>query len=209
MRWGILAAILLALILVPFVLFEEHFNVLAARLARGDTSKWIVAAGVVALLGSDVLLPIPSSLVSAAAGALLGFWRGTAATAIGMMVGCGIGYWVGQQSTGLARRFVGVEGQARAARLFARYGDFAVVLSRPVPVLAEASVIVAGLMGMPVGRFMHLTLWANVGVAMAYAAIGAFSMRADSFLLAFAGAMALPGLAALIARVWSKREGLR
>ena len=42
----------------------------------------------------------------------------------------------------------------------------------------------------------------NLGVAIGYAAIGAFSMRLDSFLLAFAGSLALPGLAMLAARLW-------
>jgi hypothetical protein len=39
-------------------------------------------------------------------------------------------------------------------------------------------------------------------VAAGYAALGAYSMRVDSFLLAFAGAMIVPGLAALAAKLW-------
>ena len=38
--------------------------------------------------------------------------------------------------------------------------------------------------------------------ALGYAAIGAYSMRVDSFLLAFLGAMIVPGLAMLAGRVW-------
>ena len=70
-----------------------------------------------------------------------------------------------------------------------RYGDWTILICRPVPVLAEASVIFAGLVGAPFARFFALTALSNLGIALGYAAFGAFSMRMDSFLLAFLGAL--------------------
>ena len=72
MRWALIGVVLVALILVPFFLFEDYFNALADQLARGEGSSWYAAVGLASLLASDVVLPIPSSLVSAAAGVLLG-----------------------------------------------------------------------------------------------------------------------------------------
>ena len=143
---------------------------------------------------------MPSSIVSTAAGVLLGFWRGSAVVWTGMMVACLIGYWLGTRASGTARRFVGDAGLARAEALMGRYGDWAIVICRPVPVLAEASVIFAGLVRAPFGRFLALTTLSNLGIALGYAAFGAFSMRMDSFLLAFLGALVIPGAAILIAR---------
>ena len=117
-----------------------------------------------------------------------------------MMAGCLVGYFVGAKSAPLARRLVGPAGLARAAHLADRYGVWAIVLSRPIPVLAEATVVFAGLVRAPLGRFMLLTALSNLGIAAGYAAIGAFSMRLDSFLLAFVGAMAVPGIALLVAK---------
>ena len=71
-----------------------------------------------------------------------------------------------------------------------------------MPVLAEANVIFAGIVGRPFGRFFMMCSWSNLGVAMGYAAIGAFSMHADSFLLAFLGSIAVPGVAMLASRIW-------
>ena len=119
-----------------------------------------------------------------------------------MTVSCLLGYALGARSAATARRFVGEDGLRRAGAIAERYGDLAIVLSRPVPVLAEASIIFAGLMRMPFPRFFWICAGSNLGVALGYAAIGAFSMRVESFLLAFLGAMALPGLAALGARLW-------
>jgi uncharacterized membrane protein YdjX (TVP38/TMEM64 family) len=200
-RWAIIWIILLGLVLVPFFLFEDQFNALSARLTAADSARWAVAASIAALLTLDVILPIPSSIVSTAAGVLLGFWLGAAVIWVGMMAACLSGYALGVWASDRARRFVGAEGLARAERLVGRYGDWTILLCRPVPVLAEASVIFAGLIRAPFGRFAWLTAGSNLGIALGYAAFGAFSMRIDSFLMAFLGALVLPGIAMGIARL--------
>lgn len=202
MRWALIGLLLVSLILVPFFLFEDYFNGLAAGIAAGDGPSWGVAAAIVALLGSDVVLPIPSSIVSASAGALLGFWPGAAAVWLGMTVSCLIGYGIGARSAGLARRFVGEAGLARASGVAAHFGDLALVLCRPVPVLAEASTVLAGLVSTSFARFAWLCGLSNLGVACGYAAIGAFSMRVESFLLAFLGSLLVPAVAFGAARLW-------
>jgi uncharacterized membrane protein YdjX (TVP38/TMEM64 family) len=207
MRWLIVSFVLLALILVPFVLFEEQFNTLADSVIRGDVPPWYSGVAIAGLLASDVFLPIPSSIVAAAAGVVLGFGWGTITVWAGMTASCLLGYGFGSRAAGAAERFVGEPGMARAARLAARYGDYALVLCRPVPVLAEASVIFAGIVRRPVGRFLNLTTWSNAGIAAGYAAIGAYSMRVDSFLLAFIGAMVVPGIAMLAGRLWLGGKG--
>jgi membrane protein DedA with SNARE-associated domain len=201
-RWLVVAAIILAGILVPFFVFEARFNQLADELLHGGASVWYVGTVIAALLASDVFLPIPSSVVAAGAGVALGFWRATAVIWLGMTLACVIGYAFGFGTAGAAERFVGPGGMARARGLWERFGDYAIVFCRPVPVLAEASVIFAGIARRPFGHFLSMSAWSNLGVAMGYAAIGAFSMRVESFLLAFAGSLLVPGLAMLASRRW-------
>ncbi len=206
MRWTVIAVVLVAFVLIPFFLFEPQFNAFAARVTAGGSARWIAGLSIAALLASDVLLPIPSSIVSTAAGVLLGFWRGALVVWVGMMAACLIGYALGARASQLARNFVGPEGLARAERLVQRYGDWTIVLCRPVPVLAEASVIFAGLVRAPFQRFLWLTIASNLGIAIGYAAFGAFSMRVDSFLIAFVGALLVPGAAMAIARLTIARR---
>jgi uncharacterized membrane protein YdjX (TVP38/TMEM64 family) len=205
-RWLVILVALVALILVPFFLFADVFDALAARLARGEGSTWYAALVIGALLAFDVVLPVPSSLVSAAAGALLGFWRGAVVIWAGMTISCAAGYWIGARSAAAARRFVGDAALARAALVAERYGRLALVLCRPVPVLAEASTVFAGLVRAPWGRVFWACALSNLGIALGYAAVGTFAMHADSFLLAFGGALALPGVAFLAARRWLPRS---
>jgi uncharacterized membrane protein YdjX (TVP38/TMEM64 family) len=208
-RWTMLVALLLALVLMPFVLFEDEFDAWSVNLVRAGSSSWRTGAGVAALLASDVFLPIPSSIVSAFAGRWLGFWNGLAAIWLGMTAACLVGYAFGRRASEAAGRFVGPRGMTRAVSLADRHGDYAVVLCRPVPVLAEGSVIVAGIVGRPFGRFVALTGASNLGIAAVYAAVGAFSLQAHSFLVVFLGAVALPGLAMLAGRVWLRERPAR
>ena len=206
MRWAVLWVLLLGLVLLPFLLFESEFNDLAARLTSGGTSRWLVAAAILGLLAFDVFLPVPSSIVSTASGVLLGLWQGAAVVWVGMMAGCAIGYLVGSKGSSAAAKLVGRDGLERAAVVMRRYGDVAIVVCRPVPVLAEASVVFAGLVHAPFGRFAALTAVSNLGIALGYAAFGAFSLRIDSFLVAFLGALLLPALFVIASRWLFKRE---
>jgi uncharacterized membrane protein YdjX (TVP38/TMEM64 family) len=200
MRWAVLWVALIGLVLLPFLLFEREFTAFAEGVTASGTSPRVVAAAIFGLLALDVFLPVPSSLVSTAAGLLLGFLGGAAVVWTGMMAGCLIGYWVGARGAGAARRLVGEDGLERASRLARRYGDVTIVICRPVPVLAEASVVFAGLVRAPMGRFARLTALANLGIAIGYTGLAAFSMRLDSFLVAFLGALLLPGLFLLVSR---------
>ncbi len=200
-RVAVIWVVLIALVLVPFFLFEEQFNAFSEQMTSSDTARWLAASSIFSLLALDVVLPVPSSIVSTAAGVLLGFWRGAAVVWSGMMVACLIAYWLGARFSGFARRFVGEEGIARANRLAQRYGDWTIIICRPVPVLAEASVIFAGLVRAPFARFCILTALSNLGIAIGYAAFGAFSMSMDSFLVAFLGALLIPGIVMGIAKM--------
>lgn len=207
MRWTVLWVVVIGLVLIPFFLFEDWFNAVAVQIASGTTSRRTAAVLAGGLLTFDVFLPVPSSLVSAAAGVVLGFWPATALIWSSMTLACLLGYGFGRGAAGAARRFVGEPGIARARHLAADYGTYAIALCRPVPVLAEASIIVAGLVRAPIARVLPVVLASNLGIALVYAAIGAFAMRVQSFLLAFLGALVLPGLAILVSRLWLGRRG--
>jgi uncharacterized membrane protein YdjX (TVP38/TMEM64 family) len=205
MRWALLWVVLVALVLAPFVLFEHQFNALADRLSSGEASTSLAALAIGGLLALDVFLPVPSSIVSTAAGVLLGLWAGASLVWVGMTAGSLIGYFVGVWSAPLARRLVGDDGLARAAEIADRYGAWAVVICRPVPVLAEATVVFAGMVRAPFRRFLFVTAASNLGIAAGYAAIGAYAMRLDSFLLAFVGAMVVPAVM-LLPKWWLRKR---
>ena len=201
MRWALVWFAVVAIVLVPFFLFEEQFNAFAAAITGGAVSPALAAIAIAGLLTFDVLLPVPSSIVSTGAGVVLGFVPGTAVVFVGMTAGCLVAYALGARGAAAAQRLVGADSLDRARTIAARYGDWTIVICRPVPVLAEATVIAAGLMHAPLRRLLLLTGTANLGIAAGYAAVGAYAMRVDSFLIAFAGALVIPAVALGCARV--------
>jgi len=206
MRWALLIGLMFALIIIPFLIFQKQFEALGTWLAEGHASGWASASIIAALLALDVFLPVPSSIVSTGAGVLLGFWRGAAVIWIGMTVGCAIGYAFGAKAAGAARRMVGEDGLTRASTVMDRHGSWALVVCRTIPVLAESSVVFAGLVHSPVQSFVWMTTLSNLGIALAYAAVGAYSMEVQSFLLTFVAALALPGVAMLAGKLWLTRQ---
>ena len=201
MRWAVIWIAILALILTPFFLFERQFAELGARIAAGTFTGWAAGFAIAGLLAADLALPVPSSILSTAAGALLGFWGGLATSWIGMSAGAWLGYVAGQHAgRPAAGRFVGAQALDRVSRFAERHGDWVIIVARPVPVLAEASVVFAGMAGMRGGRFALLTSCANLGISAAYASVGAYAVSTGSFLLAFAGSIAVPLAAMGVAR---------
>lgn len=189
-----LALLVLAAILVPFALWGRALDqAVAAWLQAAPANRWAVAAVVAGLLGVDVLLPIPSSLVNTAAGYWLGLVPGALAAWVGLGLSCALGYALGRFFSGpSADRWLGPADRAWLEQSFARRGTWALALCRPVPVLAEASVVFAGLARAPLGRFGAVCALSNAGVATVYAAAGASGARGPLFLAAFALAVLLP-----------------
>ena len=92
MRWAVIAVILLAFVLVPFALLGEDQATALLKEARGPWG----AATLGLLLALDIVLPIPSSIVSTACGALFGFVPGLIISSVGMTIAAAAGYFIGR-----------------------------------------------------------------------------------------------------------------
>jgi uncharacterized membrane protein YdjX (TVP38/TMEM64 family) len=201
-RWTILAVLLCAFIIVPFVIWEEALFELSRRWLASATNRSLVALLTAALLALDLVAPIPSSFVSAIAAAALGPLLGTLAIWTGMTVGALVGYGLGRSGgTPLVARFVGPSELERVERLMARFGSAVIVVCRGVPVLAEASVLVAGAAKMRFRTFAWMTTASNLGLALAYALLSSFGWQgAAAVVTPFLLGLAVPALAIVIAR---------
>lgn len=208
LRWTLLIVLLLAAILIPFLLFERQVTQgLTAAFTAARGHPWIGAGVIVALLAGDVILPVPSSLVSAFAGAAYQWGLGAAIIWIGMCLGCIAAYALGRSAGRfLAMPVVGEAELARANRLFDNAGPAMLIVARAVPVLAEASALAAGAARMPFAPFMIATSVANAGIAIAYAATGAAAASSGSFLIVFIGLAAVPAIGWAVWRLLRNRR---
>jgi len=208
-RWFVLLALLLAAILVPFFLLEEIVTRHVEEALHSPPARNLVAPAIAVLLAADIFLPVPSSVVSTAAGSLLGVGVGAAVSFVGMTAGCLLGYVIAQRwGAQAAERFVGKEAMQRVRRASLRYGAGVLLLARAIPVLGEASVLFAGLTAVPLPRFVALVSAGNLTLSLTYAAMGHALLPANFFLPAFMVAVALPLVAfEVVKRARSGKRG--
>ncbi len=196
-RWLLLIAVVLAVPIVPFLGFGESAETQIAGWLDNSLSPGAAAALVIGLLAADIFLPVPSSLVGTFAGRMLGFMAGTAASWFGMTLGAIVAFWLVRWfGRPLARRFSSEEELNRMDSLADRYGILVLVLARPVPVFAEASVLLMGTMRLSWWRFFVAVGLSNFAIAAVYAALG----DRVSLPAALAAAIAIPLTAAAVAR---------
>jgi 3-dehydroquinate synthase len=166
----------------------------------------MLGATIVALLAADIVLPIPASVLGIAGGAALGLLGGMLTVTLGLTLACLGGYWVGRAGgTRALARFMGTRERQALEKMAARHGVLALALSRPLPVLGEASVILAGAARLPLMPVLLVTTAANAGLGLAYAGLGTFADDPLTLVLSFIASLALPGLGWLLLRALRRR----
>lgn len=166
-----------------------------------DPSPWLekggVAAGAVGvgLLVFDVFLPVPSSFVMVAHGALYGVLVGALLSFIGSLGAVWFGFALGRYGDRILARLVSEEERKQVAQLLDRWGPVAIIVSRPIPLLAEAVAVLAGTSNM---RWTTVTWSAIVGLLpfiLLQTFVGAGAAATGNFAL-------VAGLAVLLATVF-------
>ncbi len=205
-RTILLALLVLVLIGVSFWLYGPAIDAWTDRVIQQASSHpWQAAGWLTALLASDILLPVPSSLASVACGLALGFWGGLAASFLGMTISTILGYWLGFAVSGKASRWLGEREKTMMEAFYDRYGLWMLLALRPVPMLAEASVLFSGVARQPFLHVMGVAALGNLTVSAVYSAIGTWGKVTDSFFPAFGAALLVSGILLLVC----KKRGLK
>ncbi|WP_044335954.1 VTT domain-containing protein [Sphingomonas hengshuiensis] len=200
------AILLLAMfVLVPFFLFGPTLEARMAGSIGVPGVATAMAGGT--LLALDIVLPVPSSLVATAMGAALGGWPGALVNTLGLTAGCLLGLVIGRSGSPLAGRILGPALYARFVLWIERNGVAAVLLCRAVPVLAEASIVAAGTAKGRTGPLLAAAGFADLCLGVLYAVAGAAQGPAAApSAPAFAAAVGIPVLAAIVSLSWIRRR---
>jgi uncharacterized membrane protein YdjX (TVP38/TMEM64 family) len=196
-RYWILTGIILAFFLAAFLAasaFHVHFLEDPTGWMKGKGGPLAAVAGV-GLLVADVFLPVPSSLVMIAHGALFGVWIGSALSLAGSVGATLFGFWIGRRGGRTLERLVSHEEKLKADALLARWGALAILVTRPLPLLAETVAILAGASAMGWGKAALAGFLGCIPMAILYALTGATATGLGSDFLMF-------GLVILIAAIF-------
>jgi uncharacterized membrane protein YdjX (TVP38/TMEM64 family) len=168
----LVAGVLATLLVVFFVVEWVDVPLLVDPQPALDTISVAAAMIGVGLLVVDAIVPVPSSVVMVALGATFGFIGGLVLSVGGSVGGFAVGYLIGRRSReSLGSVLDGGDG-VRAAALVRRWGVLAVVVSRPLPLVAETVAFSIGAFGMrPLVAFMGAVVGA-IGPAAAFSYAG-------------------------------------
>ena len=185
--------LILAGALVPWAIWGEAFD--SALSLEGATAwimqqgDWAWAAGV-GLLVSDIALPVPSTVVMSALGAVYGTLAGGLIASAGSVL-AGVTAYGAARLAGrpAARRIAGEEGLRRTEAIFERGGAWLVLVSRWMPILPEAVACMAGLAGMRFRTFFAALTAGCVPTGFAFAWVGAVARESESLALVLSAAL--------------------
>ncbi len=201
-RYLLILASLIAFFLMLFVVVETlGVPLLADPTPLMRNGGMLAAVMGVSLLIADVLLPVPSSLVMVAHGALFGVVTGTFLSLLGSMGAALVGFGIGRRGGKLLTRIVTPAERARADRMLDRWGALTVVVTRPIPVLAETVAIMAGTSPLSWWRMALATLVGSLAQALLYALTGAAVANLQSTSLMFGVVLLITGLFWLAGRL--------
>ena len=176
-----------------------------------DPTPWMRHGGVVAacvgvgLLIADVVLPVPSSIVMVAHGALFGVLWGTMLSLLGSVGAAVFGFAIGRRGGALLERVVTPAERARASSILARWGTLAIIVTRPVPLLAETVAIMAGASSMQWRTMIVASFAGSLPPALLYALTGAAVANLQNTALMFGVVLLVAGLFWLLGRSFSRK----
>jgi uncharacterized membrane protein YdjX (TVP38/TMEM64 family) len=198
--WILFCGLLVVLLLVFVAAMALEIPLLT------DPEPWMAERGCgtaaigVGLLLADIVLPVPSSFVMMAHGRLFGPVLGTLLSLVGNVGLTMLGYGIGLAGRRRINRFVPDDECARAEAMLGRWGLTALILTRPLPLLAESVAIMAGASRMHPGKVMLAAIVGTLPAAVLYALAGAMASSMASGMLVFVLVVLLAGLSILFTR---------
>jgi uncharacterized membrane protein YdjX (TVP38/TMEM64 family) len=200
-RWWFLAfTIAFAILLIFAVATASKVPLLNDPSPVMRAARPAAAIAGVALLIADVFLPVPSIAIMVANGALFGTVAGTLLSLAGCIGAALTGFSVGRAGNDLVRRFVTPREHERAGAMLKRWGVLAIVISRPIPIVAETVAILAGSSPLTWPQALFASIAGSIVPCLAYAWAGASALALGMQTLIFAGVMAMGALLFLAGR---------
>ena len=156
---------------------------LQAHFAQSRSWAWLIG---ILLLIADLLLPVPSTIVMSALGAVYGFWLGGLLASAGSMLTGSLGYGIGRFfNEQRAAKWLGPQDFEKGKNLFQTGGAWIVAVSRAIPILPEVISCMAGLLRMPFRKFLLALGCGCIPMGFLFSWIGTIGLESPSWGLAF------------------------
>ncbi len=204
LRQLIPVVVVLAVPIIPFLFLGDLMEQWDSGL---ENSRYLPGI-VIALLSGDLILPIPSSVITTYIGGKMHWASGTLVSWVGMSLAAVIGFTLARKyGPQFALRFSSAAQLENARDLAGRFGPMFLILSRGVPVVAEASILLMGMHRLSWRRFLPPVLLSNLGISLGYTLFGAFAQQHHWFPVALGVSICVPiGLTLIAQRMLQSKD---
>lgn len=122
---------------------------------------WGPAISALLMVFQSVIAPLPAFVITFANGAIFGFWRGTLLSWSSAMLGAAIAFYISRiVGPNRVARIIGRRAAEKADWFFEKYGTYAILIARLVPVISfDAVSYAAGLT-----RIRFIGFWIATGI---------------------------------------------
>ncbi|MBN2532113.1 MAG: VTT domain-containing protein [Spirochaetales bacterium] len=209
----LIVAVLVVLFSILFIIGEsigvldgEYIEKTISSLGDNIAGKILISLAVIFLLVIDILLPVPSSIVMTLSGKLLGFLPGGFVSFVGAMLAAWIGFFACRLGgKKIFIRLIGEKDITRVRIWFEKYGIFAIILSRPVPMLTEILSCLAGLSQVSPLIFTLAAVCGTLPICFVYSYFGQVSSILNPWPAVWV-ALAIPALGWGVARFLNRKK---
>ncbi|TAH20248.1 MAG: TVP38/TMEM64 family protein [Cytophagales bacterium] len=140
----------------------------------------------VSLLASDIVIPVPSSLLMISNGSVFGLVLGSLLSIFGSVMASMIGFYLGRKGERYLLRWTSESERLQGNKMIEKWGVFAVMLSRPIPLLAESVSIMAGVSPrISASKMLFISFVGIAPCSVLYAMVGAYAMAEGYTYLSF------------------------
>lgn len=167
------------IVILIFLMFGEGEEAIMQTLVQ-QGHRWRYVAFSFLLLAGDVILPVPSSMVMIANGKILGLAGGASLSFLAGMASSCIGFLLGRFAGSRIGNLFSEPEKRAGDLLFERFGAFAVIVSKCLPILSEVVSFVSGTTSLSFYRFLRYSIIGHAIISLLYAAVGVYAGEAGN-----------------------------
>lgn len=158
--------------------FIFGFSSKLSEVVKNLTPNLFSALLVMGILGADILIPVPSSIVMVVSGHLFGGLLGGVLAIVGSITASILGFLISRK-IGRERvmKWLGEKEYKQISTLMDRYGAYAVILTRSVPLVMESVSCVTGLSKMKLSKFIIMNIIGYLPLTFLYTFTGSIAKQ--------------------------------
>ena len=181
MRKSIIILIIsIVIISLTFIFFGGIEEQISTTLNNLQSKKLYYSAVSFTILTSDIVLPVPSSVVMYLNGYVLGSLVGSFISLFSLLISSVIGYYIGKLTS------IGLKAKSENSnKILSKYGTMAILITRGIPILSESICIVCGYNKVPFKQYFIFNLVGYAPLCLLYAVCGSLGYVKDLFFFSF------------------------